>query len=387
MNDGRRSVAILVDDLVWWFDAGLRPSGIQRAALAVLDAALDRADLNAWAAVLERDRLVAIDRATLEHTPQGAAGVTLGRAKAIVKAVPMPASVFAGAKRVHRWLGAWLYRRRATAEKPPPDVVIVPGAFWAGDEWRASVRRLAGRMPVRVTIYDLFPITNPEWVAGELHHEFLDSMSSVVPLCDRIVALGETPAAHIREHYPHLQAKIRVAVPDLAAHASSQPLQATRPSPVDGPYVLAVGTVEPRKNHRTILDAWALARRELGFGSLVIAGRPGLEDLEAEMEGDADRLSLVRITNADDAELDSLYAGASATVHASWAEGFGLPARESIVRGVPALMADGFQLFDPADSEALATLMIAALKSPTRLEPARRGQRSGWEPVLAALVD
>jgi glycosyltransferase involved in cell wall biosynthesis len=98
-----------------------------------------------------------------------------------------------------------------------------------------------------------------------------------------------------------------------------------------------------------------------------------------------------------DAQVDALYRDCLATVHASWAEGFGLPARESVVRGIPTLMSstiprdglpDGtYALFDPADPAALAALVLDVVERRPARTPIALGPGTGWEPVLSALVD
>lgn len=390
-----RSVAVLVDDLAWWIDAGMQPTGIQRVAFGVLDAILARDEVNAWPAMMRDGQIVAIDRGTLERRSETMAGRALTSARASVVEWPIPAGVRSVVKRAYHTVGQRVFIQRPTRSAPPPDLVVVPGAFWAGDWWR-DLSNIADHHRVRVIVYDLFPLTNPEWVVESLESTFRDSTRSILPKCDRIVAFGETPAAHVTAVYPDVRPRMRVAVPELSVHGPDS--RAAPAAIIPDPYLLVVGTVEPRKNVRTILNAWVLARPRLGFGSLVIAGRRGweTEDLEAEIDLDRDHLSLVRLDDVSDERLEALYEGAAATVHASWAEGFGLPARESIARGVPALMSsaiprdglrDGFSLFDPTDDARLAELMVDALRSPVRLKPSQRNGLSGWEPVVAALLD
>jgi glycosyltransferase involved in cell wall biosynthesis len=159
--------------------------------------------------------------------------------------------------------------------------------------------------------------------------------------------------------------------------------------------------VEPRKNVRAIVDAWRIVRADPRAAGvrLVIAGRRGWrsDEIEAEIARDGERLGIVRLDHVSDAQVDALYRDCLATVHASWAEGFGLPARESVVRGIPTLMSsaiprdglpDGtYALFDPADPDALAALILDAIERRPGRTPIALGAGTGWEPVLSALVD
>jgi glycosyltransferase involved in cell wall biosynthesis len=103
------------------------------------------------------------------------------------------------------------------------------------------------------------------------------------------------------------------------------------------PYLLAVGTIEPRKNLPVLLEAFATLRRAGRDLDLVLVGRQGwagklpLGDLARH----------VRLTGAiSDDELAALYAGAACFVLPSRYEGFGLPLGEAMAAGAPAVASD-----------------------------------------------
>ena len=143
-------------------------------------------------------------------------------------------------------------------------------------------------------VYDLFPIQFPDWVVPEFTREFTEALDAIVPIADRIVTLSAQVADLVAGRYPEVSSRVSVGVPTLKAHAPSILAQGTEtepPAPVLGPFLFALSTVEPRKNHRVILDAWRLARRDprLSEAWLVIAGRHGwkTDDIEAEIARDA----------------------------------------------------------------------------------------------------
>jgi glycosyltransferase involved in cell wall biosynthesis len=117
------------------------------------------------------------------------------------------------------------------------------------------------------------------------------------------------------------------------------------PEPVDPPvpdrpFVLAVGTLEPRKGHELLIRAFADAR--LGQVGLVFAGptagRSGeLLDLASRL-GVADRLTI--LGHVDDPILAGLYRDARVMCMPSLAEGFGLPVLEAMAAGLPAIASD-----------------------------------------------
>ncbi|GEJ56367.1 glycosyltransferase family 4 protein [Anaeromyxobacter diazotrophicus] len=103
------------------------------------------------------------------------------------------------------------------------------------------------------------------------------------------------------------------------------------------PYLLAVGTLEPRKNVPVLLDALRLLRAEGRDLQLVIVGRQGWADALPCRELAAH----VRLTGpVPDRELAELYAGATCFVLPSLYEGFGLPLAEAMAAGAPAVVSD-----------------------------------------------
>jgi len=104
-----------------------------------------------------------------------------------------------------------------------------------------------------------------------------------------------------------------------------------------------VGTIEPRKNHAYVLDAFDSLWAHGEEATLVILGRPGWKT-ESFLERVADHPQLDKqlfwVRDASDAELDYAYRNASALIIASKIEGFGLPVVEAFQRGLPVLCSD-----------------------------------------------
>ena len=415
---GRPSIAILVDDLATWIVTGHQPTGIQRVVSELLDTAAKRTDIDSWPAVSLTGpgpdiavRLVEVDRDSLRwKAPEGGLRMrrqSLRLVRRIVRGAPLPARVRGGARRMYLRLAlavGGIQASNSTGGRPA-DLLLVPGGFWSGDS-AARIRALAaGGMKVRVIVYDLFPVRNPEWYEPGLRGDFADALAVVAEVADRIVTLSAEVAGQLLEEYPTTATKIRTATPVPWGHAqwgSIGPAPGLGPL-LAGPFVLAVGTVEPRKNYRAILDAWRIVRMDsrTANASLAIVGRRGwmADDIETEIARDTGLLRIVRLTHTSDDELEALYATCHATVHASWAEGFGLPVRESMARGIPTLvsstiptdgLSDGaYTTFDPTDVIRLASLMVDVLlaervRSPVTHRPA---DATGWEPVLKALID
>jgi alpha-1,3-rhamnosyl/mannosyltransferase len=141
------------------------------------------------------------------------------------------------------------------------------------------------------------------------------------------------------------------------------------------PYVLYVGTIEPRKNLDALLDAWALLKRSLrGEFDLVVAGPVGWgsEKTLARVEREATYLGYV-----PEADLPGLTAGATVFVYPSLYEGFGFPVAQAMAAGVPVLTSnnsclpeitgDAAVLVDPKSSADIAAALTRMLESETLL--------------------
>jgi len=96
------------------------------------------------------------------------------------------------------------------------------------------------------------------------------------------------------------------------------------------PYLLAVGTAEPRKNLAVLLKAYALSGMSETH-DLIVVGRLGWGELPPGLEV---------VSGYDDGQLVSSYLGATAVVLPSLYEGFGLPAVEAMQLGVPVICSD-----------------------------------------------
>lgn len=110
---------------------------------------------------------------------------------------------------------------------------------------------------------------------------------------------------------------------------------------VEGAYVLFVGTLEPRKNIPTLLEAFSLLRRELPARLVLAGGRGWLsEDVFETVRRLALDDGVVFVGEVSPADLRPLYCAADVLVLPSVYEGFGLPALEAMACGTPVVVSN-----------------------------------------------
>ena len=200
----------------------------------------------------------------------------------------------------------------------------------------------------------------------------------------RVDLVKRIPSSAPRSLVIPLAADERFADPSAAEQAA----EVAKKHGIDRPYVLATGTLEPRKNLIRLLAAWSDLREDLrDTYELVLVGPVGWESDEIVSAATAARMVLAGYVPDD--ELAALYAGCELFCYPSLYEGFGLPVLEAMKAGAPVLTSnisslpevtgDAAALVDPLSAD----LITAAI---TRLldDPGERARLRAAGPVRAA---
>lgn len=197
-------------------------------------------------------------------------------------------------------------------------------------------------------MYDLLPLRRPELFPEGMESAFRRWCEAVADLARGVVCISRAVADDFRDWLainPPARAQ-RPAIHSFRLGAdlsSSRVAAAVHSEPRASGTFLAVGTIEPRKGYRQLLDAFELLWERGADVRLVVIGRPGwlVDDLVGRMRAiGAREKRLIWLEDADDAQLRHWYERASALIVASEGEGFGLPLIEAAFHGLPLLVRD-----------------------------------------------
>jgi glycosyltransferase involved in cell wall biosynthesis len=159
-------------------------------------------------------------------------------------------------------------------------------------------------------------------------------------------------------------------------------------------YVLAVGTLEPRKNLRTLLEAYAQLKPDQRQPLVVVGGQGWSFDETKALIGELGLTDEVSFTGyVPDEDLPALYAGCTTFVFPTHYEGFGIPVAEAMAVGVPVICSNtssvpevagsAARMFDPNSAAELAealknVLGDARLRKQMAADSKRQGKRFSW---------
>ena len=350
---------------------------------------------------------IAVDARPLEERPAGVGRYLEGLISAWLDASPEDSFALLSPRRVH------VPARLAGRVDVPPSLAL-PGTIWLQTAAGRAARRagadvffgslgilpLASPLPGVATVHDLTPLLFPEWHSRRNRLGFAPLIGPTVRRARRIAAVSEATRRDLVAAFPEAAGKTVVVHNGVEVETPGTDGEA----PHGGrPYVLYVGTLEPRKNVLRLVAAMeSIWDRRPDFPDLVLAGGDGW-GMAGFAEGVARSRHAARLTLAG--YLGPLVRArwlkeARVFAYPSLYEGFGLPPLEAMAQGTPVVgssasslpevMGDAGLLPDPASVPSIAAALERAqddtdFRRRAALEGPRRARSFTWAAAAAKM--
>jgi glycosyltransferase involved in cell wall biosynthesis len=256
--------------------------------------------------------------------------------------------------------------------------------------WPSPPMRRPGAPPAAIFVYDLAFKLRPAEVPWQQRAYLGSVLGPALRQAAAVLVISQRTRQDLLDCYPIEELDRKISVVPLGASRSvtSGPL----PEGVEPGFILAVGTIEPRKNYPRLLEAYRRLRSD-PKPPLVIAGRAGWAYGDA-LERIKSEPGVRYLGHVDEPTLAALYDAAVVLAFPSLYEGFGLPLLEAMARGLPAvvgntgalpeLAGDAALLVDPEDVSAIQVslehvLADSELRERLALAGRERAKAYSWE--------
>ena len=238
------------------------------------------------------------------------------------------------------------------------DVLLLLDSSWMYPIWPVVIKAKNNGAAIVLVVYDIIPLTNPEFFPSAIVKRFNSWFKEAVEHVDSFICISQTVQnqvqAYLKQNYPDCKIQGRVSffhlgcnLDNISKEIAASSLKSIPPrddtiSKMGNGYI-AVGTIETRKNHQYLLDAFDLVWAKCPDASLYIIGKIGWlseQVMDRIKKHPLFNKNLFIFHNVSDTELYHYYKHAKALIWPSLAEGFGLPIIEALHQGLPVLASD-----------------------------------------------
>lgn len=202
--------------------------------------------------------------------------------------------------------------------------------------------------------YDLVPIKHPEVALTGYKEKFEEYFTDMLWAADQIISISESSERDLTDFFleKKISSRVKFGVHTLGCDLPKKADPQAVPKLLqDSEYILYVSTIEKRKNHETLFNAYAELCLELGGAGplLVFVGMPGwhvddflrLASLDPRVLKADGTSRVMFLDNINESGLSWLYSHALFSVYPSIYEGWGLPISESLAHGTPVITSQG----------------------------------------------
>lgn len=237
------------------------------------------------------------------------------------------------------------------AELDSEDILFIPWGEWWDESFISRLENLHKENGVKLVqiLHDMSPIVVPQFSnSGNATETYPVYCRRIYPICHLILSVSKNSKKDAEEwlvaqHLPIPNIQVFRLGDNITVQKTKRTDKITDRLKIvkDKKYILSVGTIELKKNHRLIYDAYKLAKQNnITLPKFIMAGRLGwMSESTVELiQNDPDVKDSIKLfIEPNDQELAELYRGASFTVLPSYYEGWGIPIAESLAYGVPCI--------------------------------------------------
>jgi len=338
---GEGTIFFAIQDLFGYLQAHVTMSGIQRVQAGIAMHAIKDPDVDV--------------RFILTNAGDRTQDLPAGEFWMVDNAQVMGVIDYASGKYVdHETLRAMVMACEDMAERVQPlrgSTIILLGAFWGlGNSVREFVRSKRAGVRVGAYVYDIIPVTHPEFCDDALVTDFSMAICELCAIADFILTISDATQAALKDFIAENGGRLIPMMTVPLAHHLTREVDASVKWPqqlrrVKGKRFAAyISTIEGRKNHLYVVNIWRrLIAQGIDMPDLVFVGRHGwkigaLTDVLTATNNLDGRLHIAH--NLSDGELNAVYAKCEFSIFTSVVEGWGLPVGESLFHGRPCIASD-----------------------------------------------
>ena len=247
-----------------------------------------------------------------------------------------------------------------------------------------------------IRVHDIFPITNPQWYRVLSAMSFKISLDCAVQDNHKFICNSEYTKSQLIKFYPSANAEVLYCDPArLHLDSCGKCDFCSKPHFFDYKYVIAIGTIEPRKNYSGLIRAWKNVSKSTDR-KLIVVGRYGwkakkiLNQLQ-NTEG------LIYVNNACDYALNQLLLKSEAFISCSLDEGFDFPSVDAALLKKPVALSDipvhrelhgeTATYFNPNSVEAIQKILTSNFYNFSSLSPGFISVTQDFEENLMNILD